>query len=291
MFGERRKTGMKKIFNLRTLFTIICVCLLAVSIFQIGMRLNDYRSSRSVYSEVADISGITDASDADTPSISLITDHTPGGAAADTENNMDPLIEDALSYFKDCDFDALLAINDEIIGWIVIPGTNISYPICQHYDNQYYLKHTVRREPSIAGAIFADHRVKEPFKEFNTILYGHRMLNQTMFATLKIYVEKEEWEKHPYVYICTPESVYVYEVYSAFRGDPYGISYDTGIRTEEKRQAFIDYSLSCAEYETGIIPTIDDLFLTLSTCTGNGHAQRMIVHTMLVVSAPFPANE
>lgn len=271
---------------------IVCVCILAVSLFQIGMRLKDYAAAKSSYNEMDDLFGVTEPSDADTRPVLPVTDHTPGSmsddattdAAADDTSN--PLIEDALSYFEDCDFDALVAMNDEIIGWIVIPETNVSYPICQHDDNQYYLKHNVQRDANVAGAIFADYRVKEPFKEFNTILYGHRMLNQTMFATLKIYVEKDEWEKHPYVYIYTPESVYVYEIYAAFRGDPYGISYDTGIRTEEKKQSFIDYSLSCAEYETGIVPTTDDLFLTLSTCTGNGHAQRMIVHSVLIASAP-----
>ncbi len=267
---------------------IACICLLAVSAFQIGLRLKDYASAKSSSSEMDDLFGVTDPSDADISPVLPAADSTSTDVATDAaaDNTPDPLIEDALSYFKDCDFDALLAVNDEIIGWIVVPGTNISYPICQHDDNQYYLKHDVRRDANIAGAIFADYRVKEPFKEFNTILYGHRMLNQTMFAPLKIYVEKDEWEKHPYVYIYTPQSVYVYEIYAAFRGDPYGISYDTGIRSEEKKQSFIDYSLSCAEYETGIVPTTDDLFLTLSTCTGNGHAQRMIVHSVLVASAP-----
>lgn len=277
---------MKKVFKLKTLFMIACICLLAVSIFQIGLRLKDYVSAHSSNSEMDDLFGAADPSDADIPPVLPAADNTSDATAADADADTDPLIEDARSYFKDCDFDALLAVNDEIIGWIVIPGTKLSYPICQHYDNQYYLGHTAQRDANIAGAIFADYRVKEPFKEFNTILYGHRMLNQTMFATLKIYVEKDEWEKHPYVYIYTPESIYVYEIYAAFRGDPYGISYDTGIHSEEKKQSFIDYSLSCAEYETGIVPTTDDLFLTLSTCTGNGHAQRMIVHSVLVASAP-----
>ena len=275
---------MKKIIKPRSIFIIACVCLLAVSLFQIGRRIRDYVNESSSVREVENLFGVTDASDADSPVTDpLSTAVTPGTDAA-AETAVNPLIEDALAYFKDCDFDALSAVNDEIIGWIVIPGTNISYPICQHDDNQYYLEHTSQREANLVGAIFADYRVEAPFQEFNTILYGHRLLNQTMFSALKTYVDKEVWKKHPYVYIFTPENIYVYEMYAAFRGDPDGLSYHVGIHTEEKKQAFIDYTLACAEYDTGIIPTTEASFLTLSTCTGNGHSQRMIIHSMLVAS-------
>ena len=267
---------MKKFFKPRTLFMIACICLLAVSLVQLGLRLREYTVGESSNDQIEQVFGVADASDA--------LKVTPSSQIASDDSDMDPLIKDALSYFSECDFDALLAVNEEIIGWIVIPGTNISYPICQHEDNQYYLEHTSDRTPSLTGAIFADYRVEAPFEEFNTILYGHRLLNQTMFSALKTYVEKEVWEKQPYIYVYTPDSVYVYEIYAAFRGDPNGISYDTGIHSEEKKQSFIDYSLSCSEYDTGIIPTTKDSFLTLSTCTGTGHTQRMIIHSVLVAT-------
>lgn len=277
---------MKKIIKPRTIFITACVCLLAVSLIQLGLRLKDYASESSSNSQVEEIFGVADASNADAPAVLPPTEHTAptSDANTDTAPVEDPLIVDARSYFEGCDFDALMSINDEIIGWIVIPGTNISYPICQHDDNKYYLEHTSQRESNLAGAIFADYRVEEPFEEFNTILYGHRLLNQTMFSALKTYVDKEVWEKHPYVYICTPEMIYVYQMYAAFRGDPNGLSYHFGIHSDEKKQAFIDYTLSCAEYDTGIVPTTEDSFLTLSTCTGTGHSQRMIVHSVLVAT-------
>ena len=260
---------MKKFLNPRTLFTVLCICVLLVSLFQIGLRVKDYIAGSSSSEEVTELFGVNAPSSDKAPTLS------------DDANNQNPLIEDALSYFKGCDFDALLSVNDEILGWIVIPGTNISYPVCQHDDNQYYLEHTSQKESSLVGAIFADYRVGEPFEEFNTILYGHRLLNQTMFSALKYYADKETWEEHPYIYVCTPNSVYVYEIYAAFRGDPDGISYDVGIHSEEKKQSFIDYTLSCAEYDTEIVPSTEDSFLTLSTCTGTGHSQRMIVHAIL----------
>lgn len=275
---------MKKYSKPRRLFIIACICLLTFSLVQIGLRVKDYATEASSSKQIEDMFGIPDASDAQKPTVAAQTNVSEG----DGQDAEDPLITDALSYFKDCDFTSLLEVNDEIIGWIVIPGTNISYPICQHDDNQYYLEHTSQREASLVGAIFADYRVPEPFKEFNTILYGHRLLNQTMFSALKTYVDKTAWTEHPYVYIYTPDTISVYQIYAAFRGDPNGLSYHFGIHTNEKKQAFIDYTLACAEYDTGIIPTTEDSFLTLSTCTGTGHTQRMIVHSVLVVSATVP---
>ena len=36
--------------------------------------------------------------------------------------------------------------NAEVVGWLEIDGTNISYPVCQAQDNDYYLTHTYKKE-------------------------------------------------------------------------------------------------------------------------------------------------
>lgn len=265
---------MKKYINFRTLFTIICLCALVISLFQLGKRYIAYTKGSSSNDEVTELFGAKPSSKQEI-------------LPSDISGDSNPLLEDACAFFADCNFEDLLSINDEIIGWIAIPGTNINYPICQHSDNQYYLEHTSQKESNLVGAIFADYRIEEPFKEYNTILYGHRLLNQTMFSALKTYVEKNAWQECPYIYIATPDTIYVYEIFTAFQGDPDGISYDVGIHTNKKKQQFIDYALSNALYDTGITPTLEDSILTLSTCTGNGHDKRMIVQGMLLFTAPL----
>ena len=158
---------MKKIFKPQSIFLLFCIGLFVISLTQIVLKLRGYTDGNNTYQEAEARFGISSTAEPD--------------SSAPQEPN-DPLLAQAAGLFKDCDFDALTAVNPETIAWIVIPGTNISYPVCQHDDNQYYLDHTSQRESSFVGSIFADYRLQDPFKEFNTILYGHRLLNQTMFS-------------------------------------------------------------------------------------------------------------
>ena len=52
---------------------------------------------------------------------------------------------------------------------------------------------------------------------------------------------------------------------------------------EAERQAYIDFALERTVVSSGIVPETDDLFLTLSTCTGNGHDTRWVVQAVKVV--------
>ena len=73
----------------------------------------------------------------------------------------------------------------------------------------------------------------------------------------------------------------MYHIYSVFTGDPDGLSYDLSFESDAEKQAYIDYAISHSFYETDVVPTIENQFITLSTCTGNGHEQRLIVHGVL----------
>jgi len=273
---------MKK--KLRYLYIFVCIAVLAVSLFKIGSYLFDYFKGQNTYKEAESQFGLASASSALLPSTQAKPDtsETPSVETEATEvEETDPLLEAALDYFKDCDFHALQDINEDIIGWIVIPEPDISYPVVLGTDNSYYLEHTFDKKYSRVGSIFMDYRIQNPFEEKNTVLYGHHMRDKSMFAKLMNYQLKEAWDKNPYVYICTPTRVYLYEIYSAFRGDPMGLSYLIGFTSEKDTTDYINYTLKCGNYDTGITPDLEDKFLTLSTCTGNGHAQRMIVHARL----------
>lgn len=89
------------------------------------------------------------------------------------------------------DWKALKEKNPEVVGWILIPDTDISYPIVQGSDNSYYLNHTFEKKENYAGAIFMDANANNSFEDRNTIIYGHNVKHGTMFAELENFKEQE----------------------------------------------------------------------------------------------------
>ena len=68
-------------------------------------------------------------------------------------------------------WEALKKENDQIKAWIIVPDTNISYPIVQGTDNDYYLHHTFGKQENYAGAVFIDYHNKPDFSDNNTLIY------------------------------------------------------------------------------------------------------------------------
>jgi len=85
---------------------------------------------------------------------------------------------------EDIDFDSIFVINQETVGWIIIPGSSISYPIVQGNDNQHYLHHTFRGQSNSGGAIFLDHRDNSDLSD-RARIYGHNMRDGSMFGSLQ----------------------------------------------------------------------------------------------------------
>jgi len=71
------------------------------------------------------------------------------------------------------DWIALQRLNPDIVGWIVVEGTTIDYPIVRGHDNETYLHWTVLGERNSSGAIFMDHRNHGDFFDPHTLIYGH----------------------------------------------------------------------------------------------------------------------
>jgi len=190
---------------------------------------------------------------------------------------------------RNMDFSALRQVNEDILGWILIPGTRLSYPLVQGEDNSYYLNHTWRKGRNSVGAIFLEQNNSGNLQDFNTIVYGHRMNNNSMFGTLKYYKDAGYWSDHPYVYITDDNGSHRYEIFAAYEVSVEGDTYRLGFSSTSSKQSFIDYCLEQSVLDTGIVPTVSDRVLTLSTCTGNGHATRWVVQAVLKGVAPSDA--
>lgn len=203
----------------------------------------------------------------------------PSSTPAPAEETGDPVVT-ALSRIH---FAALQQVNPDVMGWVQIPGTKLNYPLMLAEDNNEYLKRSWNGQYNSGGAVFLECQNSPELSDFNTILYGHRMRDGSMFATLKYYKDIEFWQEHPSVYVALPGGeVRQYDVFAAFESPITTHTYRLGFADDEAKQEFLDYSLRKTVIDTGIVPSTDSQVLTLSTCTGAGYSSRWVVQAVLV---------
>ncbi len=180
------------------------------------------------------------------------------------------------------DFEALKAVNEDVVGWIYVEALDLNYPIMQGEDNEYYLHRTTEKTYNFAGSIFLDYANKADFSDCNSIVYGHNMKDGSMFGRLKQFRERETYEKSLYFWVCTPEKNYRYQIFSAYET---AVGSDTYLLFEKTGKEFVNYMQEMKKLSE--IPTADrdftqeDRVVTLSTCTGNS-ATRFVVQGVCV---------
>lgn len=255
---------------------ILLAAALILGLFVVGRQSSDYKKGQQDYEEAGQLANI-----------SVMTDVSPPSSEAVQAGSSDPDPYDpyAAMLIESIDLSALQEVNSDVLGWIDIPGTDLSYPILQGENNDYYLDHTWKGESNSMGSVFLDCQVDPALGDFNTIIYGHRMRNLSMFGSLKFYEDISYWEENPSVYIVTGEEACRYDIYAAYRADPEDIIYGLKINSRPKKQELIQFGLEHSVIDTGITPTTFDRILTLSTCTGNSRASRWVVQAIYQVGA------
>lgn len=155
-----------------------------------------------------------------------------------TENLIEESIEINEETQKRCiDWEHLQSINEDIIAWIEIEGTNINYPILKDKDI-YYLKHSFDKKYNSNGSIFTTNTM--PFEDAETIVYGHNMRTGTMFSNLSNYWNEDFLYSHLKFKIYTPDCDYEATVFSV---------YSIGITTENNNIKSLDFNERIKYYE------------------------------------------
>ena len=165
--------------------------------------------------------------------------------------------------WPEVDFDALKAINDDVVGWIYLEGTKVNYPIVLGDDNNYYLNRLYDGTGNGSGSIFMDYRNTGSFEDFNNIIYGHRMNNGTMFAHVANYSNHDFFYSHPYILIMTPEANYKVEVFSAYVATVTDPSWDTTFDSDKKYLDWMNSMKARSYFETETELSDSDRVVTL----------------------------
>lgn len=276
---------------------VITIVLVICAVKVIGQQ-RDYAAGDDIYADAMQAAGIVMPTAPATTAAPAKTTAAFGTAAASTavsgtdssdaaSTTAAPAVTEPPAPVKvltEADLPALQEINPDVLGWIMIPDTNISYPLLQGTDNDYYLNHTWNKNRNSAGSIFLEAYVSPNFTDFNTIIYGHRMNNGSMFTGLRKFEDLSYWEQHPSVFIRGGDDVVrQYDIYAAYEAAIGEITYGLAINDKSTRERFIQHGIDSSVIDTGIVPTHEDHIVTLVTCTGHGHASRWVVQAVLHV--------
>ena len=185
--------------------------------------------------------------------------------------------------FYQCDFSNLLNKNSDTVAFIHINNTLIHYPVVKTNDNNYYLNHSFDKQENKAGWIFMDYRNNIDELSDNTIIYGHRRLDGTMFGTLKnMLLPSWQNNKDNYViFISTLKENYLFQIFSIYVIEKENYYIKTDFNGNSEKQKWIDTMKQRNMVAINTEVNINDKFLTLSTCYNNNE-KRLVVHAKLI---------
>ena len=275
---------MKK--HLRTIITVLLAAVFVGSIAAAALQLRERRLAEHSYEDALTIA-LPDPTPTPEPTAEVIAPQ-PVPLAPEPEPTPEPIEEEPkeelpeeAKFLLDTDIEALRQVNGDVIGWICIPGTEVSYPLLKSKDNAEYLKLTWDGQYSRAGSIFMERRSSVDFSDFHTLIYGHNLQDGKMFSSLMEYRKQEYFDANPCVYIVTDDAILRYEVFSSYIADVVSDSYRLLFDDDGHKQRVIDFYLERSEVESELHPSAEDKILSLSTCTGWGNNDiRCIVHAV-----------
>lgn len=198
-------------------------------------------------------------------------------------HEFDPYWDYIKMNLMDVDFNELKLENNEVAGWIQLPGTNINYPFVQAKDNDYYLKHSFNKKYNGSGWVFMDYRNNKDDYDKNTILYGHSMLNGSVFGTLKN-VFSSNWLNNKDIHIIkisTETENSLWQIFSIYHIENTSDYLKVNFNNDEEYLEFLNMLKNRSTHDFGTTVDVNDKIISLSTCYINSD-NKSVIHAKLI---------
>ena len=255
----------------KIVYIAVIAILIGVFVFsgiQVGSYLLESRQQQSQFDELAAMKEqaaqqATEPKETEPPQTQAQETEAPAETTEATEPTEPPILQD---------YAAIYESNNHVVGWIKIDGTKVNYPVMQTPEEpNYYLKRNFDGNYSEHGCIYAREECDINAPSDNITLYGHNMLDGSMFAALLDYEDKAVWEYNPLIFFDTLHEYHVYKIFAVFKTTA---SIDEGFKyhhmidavDEEDFNNFIATAKELSFYDTGITPEYGDKIICLSTC-------------------------
>lgn len=173
--------------------------------------------------------------------------------------------------------------NPETVAWIQVNGTKVNYPVVQHTDNDFYLNNDFYQRKTTNGWIFGDYRNNFETFDNNTIIYGHNLINNTMFGSLTKLLNKSfiENKNHHYIKLSTKNTNTVWQIFSVYKITPTTDYLQTKFNSTTAYQEFLELIKKRSYYNFNLDLNYTDKIITLSTCDNTG-TKRVVIHAKLI---------
>lgn len=183
------------------------------------------------------------------------------------------------------DLTALRGVNRDIIAWLLVDDTDISYPVLHTTDNEKYLTTAYDGTKSSSGSIFMNAYNAADFTDQNTLIYGHHMRDQSMFGKLMEFEDPDFLTNHRYFTIYTDTQTLKYEIFAAYVTYSASFVYTDHFDYTWDYYDYIEKCLDASIVDMGVTVTEDDKIVTLSTCTSRGiRSERFVVQGKLITN-------
>lgn len=183
------------------------------------------------------------------------------------------------------DLDSLHRINPDIYAWLDIPGTDISFPILQSAEDEYfYLSHNESKEADDGGCIYTEYFNRKDFSDPNTVIYGRNVDGR--FALLHQFQDRDFFDANRTLNIYLKDRVLRYQIFAAYNYDDRHLikiydfwdkdifsSYLETVFSQRAMDAYVDDSAEV---------TAEDKIITLSTGVTGQDDRRYLVQAVLV---------
>lgn len=181
----------------------------------------------------------------------------------------------------DIDFESLIEKNSDTVAYLIVNGTDISFPVVKTTDNDYYVRHNFNKEYNRAGWIFANYINKFDGTDRNISVFGHNMRNSSMFGTMTN-ILNAEWqnnEENRRIIFATKDDIFYYETFSIYIIEPEDYYLKNSFETNADYLKFLNTlkDRSVKNFETEL--SEESSILTLSTCT-NDNKKRIVLHAI-----------
>lgn len=183
-------------------------------------------------------------------------------------------------------FDELLAINQDVVGWITLDNTNIDYPVMQGETNLTYFNMDIYGDFALGGSIYLDSRNDPNFNDPYSLLYGHYMASGRMFGDLERYKEEDFFNKNQKGSLLMPDKVYELEVYATLLVKSSDEAIFNPPLWNDNINGLIEYAENNALYLNDMDIDESVQILAFTTCTTEFTDARTVVLTVMKANTP-----